>query len=124
LVTTCVGLDVSSTIFMTTCRPSSPPLALTVLAHNSYPALTALPLSAKSPVSDTDAPITIGVVEAGFGLLVFDVHAVSATTVTDKASVARTARRKRLFLDMTHSSVAKALEIPELAEALDQSCDG
>jgi hypothetical protein len=35
---------------------------LTVLAHNWYPRCTAFPESEKSPVSDTDAPITSGAV--------------------------------------------------------------
>src|ERR1035437_7912165 len=63
-----------------------PPSALTLLAHSSYPRWTALPESAKSPVKETDAPITSGVPafaeEGAPELLVLDAKAPRASATT------------------------------------------
>src|SRR3954449_1155636 len=46
-----------------TWRPSRPPLALTSLAHSSYPRWNACPSAPRGPSSDSDAPMTIGSLE-------------------------------------------------------------
>jgi hypothetical protein len=60
LVTTCVGLEASSTTTSWTLRPSRPPLALTWSAHSWYPRSTWVAGSEKSPERDNEMPILIG----------------------------------------------------------------
>src|ERR1035437_7827814 len=63
-----------------------PPSALTLLAQSSYPRWTALPESAKSPVKETEAPITSGVPafaeDDAPELLVLDAQAPRASATT------------------------------------------
>src|ERR1035437_807196 len=77
-----------------------PPSALTWLAHSSYPRWTALPESAKSPVRETDAPITSGVpafAEAEAPeLLVLDAQAPRVSAATAAMTPTPLLRHKRL----------------------------
>src|SRR4029077_11115884 len=59
-VTTCCWLLASSTYFIVTWCPSSPPFLLMSCTHRSYPCISAFPSVEKSPLSDKETPIVIG----------------------------------------------------------------
>ncbi len=84
-----------------------PPLAFTWAAHRSYPFFTALPGSAKSPVSDIEAPMTSGDLLAEADVVVLGVELelqAASTTIETSAETPNTAElrlRKRLLRAMT-----------------------
>ena len=92
-MTTWFGLDASSTIFIVTWCPSSPPWALTTLPQQ-VAALAAFPGSEKSPENDSEIPIVIGPA----ALCLDEAPAVAAAVVATAASASskRTALEVRL----------------------------
>src|ERR1700674_432864 len=62
---------------MVTWWPSRPPFRFTSSAHRSYPCTSALPSAEKSPVSDTDTPMVMGVPGEGVAVLVVGPHEIT-----------------------------------------------
>src|SRR5271169_1193557 len=80
-----------------TFRPSRPPWLFTSLAHRWYPLSNAWPSAVNAPlagVSDSDAPMVIGVVELPVGVVPLEVleplHAASTLTPSTMTVLAAT----------------------------------
>src|SRR5215472_3125435 len=73
-----------------TCRPSRPPWAFTSLAHSWYPLSNAWPSARKGslapPLSDRDAPMTIGVMPLFVGVVPLELLALVQAASTPMPS--------------------------------------